>query len=199
MREEPNNDIKTLVDQIASGDEKAFRMLFNQCKERFYSSAFKMIHSSDQSEDIVQETFVMIWVKRALIAQAENAEAYLYTILQNVIYAHFRKTVQERQQISKFSVAIENNENTPETWLIEKEKRSILENVISRLPTQQKTIYRLAKQQGLSREEIAQQLNISPNTVRNHLAAAVAYLRAWAKTNESVFSCMVLLLSLFHA
>jgi len=53
------------------------------------------------------------------------------------------------------------------------------------MPSQQKIIYKLAKQEGISREEIARRLNISPNTVRNHLAAAVEYLRARLKTEAS--------------
>jgi RNA polymerase sigma-70 factor (ECF subfamily) len=54
------------------------------------------------------------------------------------------------------------------------------------MPPQQRLVYKLAKQEGWSREEIAERLNISPNTVRNHLAAAVEFLRSYFKKGASV-------------
>ncbi|MBW7890716.1 MAG: RNA polymerase sigma-70 factor, partial [Chitinophagaceae bacterium] len=185
MQQVPQFDIKILLTRIVEGDENAFRMLFEHYKERFYTAAFKMIRSADQAEEIVEEVFVSIWIKREQIALAEKPENYLFTILQNTVYAAFRKTVQERRHKLRISDEREKTVDSVENQLIEKEKTAIIESVISRLPTQQKTIYRLAKQDGMSREEIAKQLNISPNTVRNHLAAAVDSLRTWAKTNES--------------
>lgn len=190
-------DINTLIKRIAEGDESAFQILFDRYKERFYISAFKMVQSSDQAEDIVQETFVAIWLKIDLVAEADNPEGYIYSILQNEIYAHFRKLVRERKKKLALQREPGVGDNPIEEWIIDKEKRSILENVINGLPAQQKIIYRLAKQQGLSRKEIANRLGISPNTVRNHLAAAVDYLRSWLKTNESALGWTVIILTLY--
>lgn len=175
-------DIKILLKQIAEDDEQAFRRVFDHYKAPFHATAFKMTRSTDIAEEIVQEVFVTLWVKRKLIAIAKKPEGYVFTILHNCIYAHFRKLVLERQLKSKMSQAEEQSENRIETLLLEKENKTIIENVISRLPPQQKLIYRLARQQGLSREKIALQLKISPNTVKNHLSAAMDYLRAYLKS-----------------
>lgn len=198
MQEAPLPDIKMLVTLIAKGDEKAFRMLFERYKERFYKTAFKMIRLADQAQEIVEEVFVSIWIKREQIALAEKPENYLFTILQNSIYAALRKIVQERSHKLRISDERENTVDSVENQLIEKEKAAIIEGVISRLPSQQKTIYRLAKQDGMSRDEIAKELNISPNTVRNQLAAAVDSLRTWAKTNRSALGWAVPFLSLHY-
>ncbi len=195
MQQGFGNDIRVLLNRVAEGDEQAFQAVFEQYKERFYVSAFKMTHSEDRAQEIVQEVFVSIWVKRKLIALAEEPENYLYTILRNSIYAHFRKIVQERRQKMKAPLE-EVTEDSVETLLIEKEERSILDSVISRLPPQQKLVYQLAKQDGMSREEIARQLNISPNTVRNHLSAAIDSLRALLKSNKSALGWFIFFLSL---
>lgn len=178
-------DIKTLLKQVAEDDEQAFRRVFDHYKAPFHATAFKMTRSTDIAEEIVQEVFVTLWVKRKLVAIAKKPEGYVFTILHNCIYAHFRKLVLERQLKSKMAQAEEQSENRIETLLLEKENRTIIENIISQLPPQQKLIYKLAKQEGVSREEIAKQLNISPNTVRNHLATAVDYLRTYLKKNVS--------------
>jgi RNA polymerase sigma-70 factor (ECF subfamily) len=174
-----------LLEQVSQDNEEAFRKVFDHYKAPFYATAFKMTHAAGTAEEIVQEVFVMLWVKRKLAARAKNPQGYVFTILHNCIYAHFRKLAQERLLRSKAGQEEEESESPIESLLLEKEHRGIIENVISRLPPQQKIIYKLAKQEGMSREEIARQLNISPNTVRNHLAAAVVYLRNSLKKNAS--------------
>lgn len=179
-------DIIILLEQVSQDNEAAFRKVFDHYKAPFYATAFKMTHIAGTAEEIVQEVFVTLWEKRKLAAKAKNPEGYIFTILHNCIYAHFRKLAQERQLKSKVGQAAEESENPVETLLLEKEHRMILEKVIGGLPPQQKIIYKLAKQEGISREEIARRLNISPNTVRNHLAAAVEYLRVCLKKETSV-------------
>ncbi len=180
----PYDIIKFLKD-LANDDERVFRIVFDYYKAPFHATAFKMTRSADIAEEIIQEVFVTIWLKRKLVADAENPEGYLFTILHNSIYSHFRKLAQERRLESKLKQLREDSYNNIETLLIEKEDRSILENVINRLPPQQRLIYKLAKQDGISREAIATQLKISPNTVRNHLAAAVDHLQTYLKKSVS--------------
>lgn len=181
MQKELPYDIKMLLEQVGNDDERAFRMVFDYYKVPFYSTAFKMTRSGDIATEIIQEAFVTLWVKRKLVAMAKKPEAYLFTILHNCIYAHFRKLAQDRRLEIKMGQEREESDNYIERVLIEKENRTILTNVINKLPLQQSIIYKMAKQEGLSRNEIAKQLNISPNTVKNHLAAAVAYLRECLK------------------
>ncbi|MBX2923530.1 MAG: RNA polymerase sigma-70 factor [Chitinophagaceae bacterium] len=185
MQGTPTYDITTLLEQVSQDNEEAFRMIFDHYKAPFYATAFKMTRAAGTAEEIVQEVFVTLWMKRKLAARAKNPEGYIVTILHNCIYAHFRKLARERQLRSTVKQAEEESESPVESLLLEKEHRGIIEKVISRLPPQQKVIYKLAKQEGMSREEIARQLNISPNTVKNHLAAAVIHLRNSLKKDIS--------------
>ena len=179
-------NIKIFLSQVADNNEQAFRIVFDHYKAPFYMAAFKMTRSAQVAEEIVQDVFVTLWVKRKLVALAKKPEGYVFTILHNCIYAHFRKLAQDRRLKLKIRQEEEESESPIEALLLEKENREILENVINKLPPQQKLIYKLAKQEGLSREEIAMQLHISPNTVKNHLAAAVAYLRNSFKESASL-------------
>jgi len=192
MLPEQSYDIKKLLKQVAEGNEKAFRVIFDHYKAPFHAAAYKMTRSVDISEEIVQEVFVTLWVKRELIAGAKSPEGYVFTILHNCIYSHFRKLARERRLKSKLGQDEQESENQIEALLNEKENKAILENVISQLPPQQKLIYKLAKQEGLSREEIAKKLNISPNTVKNHLGAAVEYLRCYFKKGASAIIWVVI-------
>jgi RNA polymerase sigma-70 factor (family 1) len=179
-------NIKILIKELAAGDEQAFRAIFDHYKAPFHAAAFKMTRSAHIAEEIVQEVFVTIWLKRRLIGDANHPENYIFTILHNCIYTHFRKLASERQMKSQLKKEQDEGEELIESLLLEKENKAILENVISQMPPQQRLVYKLAKQEGWSREEIAQGLNISPNTVRNHLAAAVQFLRSYFKKGASV-------------
>lgn len=186
-------DIIMLLKQVAEDDENAFRVIFDHYKVLFHSTAFKMTRSATIAEDIVQEVFVTLWVKRKLIAAAKRPDSYVFTILHNSIYSHFRKLAHERQFKLKLAQEIGDTENPVEALLDEKENRNILENIINQLPPQQRLIYKLAKQEGMSRDEIARQLNISPNTVKNHLSAAVEYLRTYLKKDVSILIWFIIL------
>jgi RNA polymerase sigma-70 factor (family 1) len=196
MPEDLPYQIKILTKQMAAGDEQAFRTIFDYYKSPFYATAFKMTRSAHIAEEIVQEVFVTVWIKGQLIAAASRPADYMFTILHNCIYAHFRKIARERQLKSQLVKEQDESEDLIELLLLEKENKAILENVISHMPAQQRLVYKLAKQEGWSREEIAERLNISPNTVRNHLAAAVEYLRRYFKKGASVIIWTAIWMSL---
>ncbi|MEO5892160.1 MAG: RNA polymerase sigma-70 factor [Ferruginibacter sp.] len=181
-------DIKQLLLKVSEGNENAFRSIFEIYKERFYTAALKMTHSDNIAEEIVQETFINLWIKRAQVAAADNPEGYLFTMLNNIIYAHFRKLALEKALKKKVGEQPAGNElSSVEDILLAKEKRAMLEAVIGQLPPQQRIVYRLSSQQGLSRQQIAVQLHISPHTVKNHLQQAIRFIRAYYKAGASVF------------
>jgi RNA polymerase sigma-70 factor (ECF subfamily) len=175
-----------LIKQIAEGDEAAFRTIFEHYRAPFYSAAFKMTRSGSLAEEIVQEVFVKIWVKRKIIATAKRPADYIFTILHNCIYAQFRKLALEDKLKTTLAQDSEESEDSIQLLLLEKENKAILENIIDQMPPRQRLIYKLAKQEGWSREEIAKGLNISPNTVRNHLSAAIEFLRNYFRKNASI-------------
>jgi RNA polymerase sigma-70 factor (ECF subfamily) len=181
MPKESTYNISELLRRLAEDDEQAFRLIFDHYKKIFFATTYKMTRCEVSAEEVVQEVFVALWVKRNLIAAAEEPENYLFTILHNSIYGHFRKLAKERRLKARLDQHLEESENPIEILMQEKDNRTIFEAIVNRLPPQQKLVYRLSRQEGISRHEIAEQLNLSPNTVRNHLAAATEYLRSYCK------------------
>ena len=185
MASAPGNN-KELFIKLAEGDEAAFRSLFDAYRLPFFSAAFKLTRSSDLAEEIVQEIFVALWEKRKMVGAAKNPLGYFVTMLHNRIYSHLRSIITERNVLEKIKDHHSSEEENPvEELLLAKEHRELLQRVIGQLPPQQQLVYRLAKQEGLSREEIAEKLGISVNTVRNHLAAAVEFIRTYFKKGAS--------------
>lgn len=166
-----------LLKRIAQNDRKAFHHLFIRYKDRFYAAALKMTRASDTAEEIVQEVFVTLWQKRSGLQDVENPAPYLFTIVYNTISRHFKKLAAEKSMKEKMLEKAKKAENYTEQTILEKESRQWLQNIINQLPSQQQLIYKLSKEDGLSRQEIAEQLHISPNTVKNHLLKAMQFIR----------------------
>lgn len=186
-------DLKVLFGQIAAEDKNAFRVVFDLYRAPFYSAAFKMTRSAWMAEEIVQEVFILLWTKRTLVEAADNPSAYLSGILYNCIYAHFQKIAAEKHMKEiVMQNAVDQEKNTVEKILQEKEDQQILDAIIRQLPPRQQMIYKLSKQQGMSRIEIASELHISPNSVRNHLYDAVKFIRLYFdKKNGAVLTLLL--------
>jgi RNA polymerase sigma-70 factor (family 1) len=185
-------DIKTLLLAVGQGSEVAFRDVFHFYKHRFYSTSLKMTRSAVIAEDVVQEVFVTIWVKRLQVAAANDPEAYVLSILHHSIYAHFRRLALEKNLLRNIVQQVDLAAISPvEEVLLAKESREILESVISRLPYRQRMVYKLSRQDGLSREQIARQMHISPHTVKNHLQQAMLFIRASFNAGASAFAGLI--------
>jgi RNA polymerase sigma-70 factor (ECF subfamily) len=168
---------RELLQRIAQEDEMAFRALFDLYKERFYATALKMTRSADIAEEIVQEIFVTIWLRRHALAEVEHPTAYLFTMVYHRVHAHFKKLALEKRVKQHIVNGNMDTECNSEDDMARKESQQLLQTLIRQLPAQQQQVYQLSTQEGLSRDEIASRLHISPNTVKNHLQKAVKYIR----------------------
>ncbi len=172
--------------QVSKGDETAFRAVYDLYKNPFYATALRITRSGDAAEEILQEVFIALWNKRVKVGEAINPVGYLFAILHNSIYFHFRKLALERQMKQRISEQSEEQDpSMVEELLLAKEKSNLLQVIVGKLPRQQQLIYRFSKHEGLSREEIASKLNISPHTVKNHLAKALEFIRQSFKKGAS--------------
>ena len=174
----PNNE-KELLALIAKGDEIAFSKLFFQFKDRIYSIAFKLTKSTIAAEEIVQEVFLKIWLKRASLTEIENFSAYLFIIARNDVYKGLKQIAQHHTPtLRSVDSQLFVNNNTAD-YLMEKEHCQVLHMAIDRLPNQQKQVYQLVRNQGLKRNEVAIHLNLRPDTVKFHLAQAMKNIRTY--------------------
>lgn len=154
------------------------KRLFAEYREFLYKFFLKHVKVSSVAEDFAHDVFVKFWQRREADYSVENMNAWLYTLARNRLADHYRRLATERKyaewlwQEMKERVAV----------LPAEIHRSELENEISSLlqtlPPRQREIYELNRNRGLSLEEIAQKLDISPNTAKNHLVKALKKIRS---------------------
>lgn len=186
-------DEKELLTRIAAGEESAYRTFFDLYKERFYAVVLKMTRSDLVAEEIVQEVFLNIWMKREKLVFIENPSSYFFTAVYRRVYSYYRNLAREEKikgVLSKSNMF----ENSTEELIFARESQLLITTAIQKLPSQQQVIFKLSKQEGLSREEIAEQLELSPNTVRNHLSCAVKTIRALLRNCDFLFVLIIWLI-----
>jgi RNA polymerase sigma-70 factor (family 1) len=147
-----------------------------------------------EAEELTQDVFLKIWSGRHLLRDVENADGYLFVMARNASLDAIQKRTSESNMRIHLQTRNPSSENSTELEIDLNETGKLLEQAVRNLPPQQETIYRLSKEEGLTRQEIASRLHISENTVRNHLAAAIQSIKAWLKSHDR----LVMFYSLWH-
>ncbi len=157
-----------------------------------------MIRSESQAEEITQEIFIKIWRNREKLSGVDIPQSYIFTITSRHTLDHIKKRLNESRMLRRLSDSMPPSHNDPEETLLLKDKEALVQQAIGQLPPQQRAVYLLSRQQGLSYEEIGQQMNISPNTVKNHLVKALAALRSWLEEQDQLPALLIALCLFFN-
>lgn len=182
---------KDLLSRTAAGDAEAFRHLFRQYYGPVYSVALRYTKVHDLAEDIVQQSFLKIWEKRSTLSAVIRFDSYLFRIARNEIISQFRKQAVHTRYLQHIRELFEEEQNSPEDQLIARQRRSVVQELISKLSPQQQLAYRLSRDQGLSYEEIAVAMGLSVSTVKGHITAALRSIRELAGSRRSEL-CLLL-------
>ena len=172
--------VRDLLLEIEGGDETAFNRLFDLYRPNIYTTALRITRDEWMAEEILQDTFVKVWIGRHDLSGIDNFDAWLYTIARNITYNALKRTQREKEQfnqLAKDSITLFHPE--ADYHLQEKEFKGILEQAIARLPEKQQATYRLIKEQHLKRDQAAIELNVSPETVKWNLDQAMRSIRAY--------------------
>lgn len=174
-----------LLTDVAEGNQQAFCKLFEEFKGKVYSYSCYFTHSPVTAEEITQDVFMKIWAGRESIAGIENIEAWISTITRNLCFNYLKKIALDKRLFRAMANKEAVSEENVDQYILYKDQLSLLGEALAQLSPQQKLIFSLNRDQGLKNEEIARQLNISPNTVKTHMVSALRKIRRFLKTHPA--------------
>ncbi len=178
MEGETNHTDSSLLTQLKTGDRAAFDMLYHRYWLQLYDAAYKRLGNKEQAEDIVQELFIRLWVRRNELV-IDHLPAYLHTAVRYSVLSYVTRNKASLNFYLPFeTILLETGADMPDDRLMAKELLELAYDYANTLPERKKQVLLLHIKNKLSTREIADELNISQKTVQNQLGAALKGLRA---------------------
>ena len=169
------------------GNAVAFEILY----ERHKGGVFRYLLSKCHQQAIAEELFQDVWMK--LIAARDRYEVrakfttYLYQLAHNHFIDYYRKTrtdvLQQNNQDEDVEQITSNNQKQPDQQLEMQRQTETLLQLVERLPDEQREVFMLREEAGLTVAEIAKVTGVNTETAKSRLRYAVKKLRAGLKEN----------------
>lgn len=175
-----------LLGKVAQGDEKSFAVLFHCYRNKIYSVAFRLTESTFLAEEVVQDIFLKLWLKKDTLTEIKDFENYLFIMARNHVFSALKRSARQQSLVDDLILEMPSSENSTYNKIINQEYEQILQQAVDSLSPQQKQIYILSKEQELKREEIAKLLHISSETVKTHLSRALRHIRAYSMSKLEI-------------
>lgn len=152
----------------------------------------RMVKSPEIVDELLQDVFLKVWLNRADIDLSKSFTGWIFTVAQNVIYAYYRKLALDVKMQKHLLETFAEFYDQTEDYIFNKEKISLLNEAIAKLPAQRKEIFKLCKIEGKSYQEAADILSLSASTVSNQLVSATKYIKRYVffHSQEFILFCI---------
>ncbi|PSL45338.1 RNA polymerase sigma-70 factor (ECF subfamily) [Chitinophaga niastensis] len=192
------NEEAALLRKLQQGDADAYITLYNHYYPSLYTYILHFINVPELAEDALQEVFIKIWEIRERINPALSFSGYLYRITRNHVFKLLKKITADEALRVQVMQQLHHETNDADTRLLWKEYESLLHEAIGQLPPQRQKVFKLCREESKSYEEVALELGISRNTVKEHMVLAMKSIKYFFYTNTDgilpllIFSTLVL-------
>ncbi len=176
-----------LIRQSMKGDVEAFRELVKRQQEYVYAIAFKILLQKQDAEDIVQETFIRVWLNIKFFDFQGKFTTWLYKIVLNLCMDKLRQ--KNRHKID-YKESIEDGMiHTTEDMMLATEEKDMIEFISKaarNLSPKQKMVFILRDIHDFSIEEVSHFLNMAKSSVKSNLCHARNHIRLYIKNSEEI-------------
>jgi RNA polymerase sigma-70 factor (family 1) len=191
----PDNESELLL-RISRGDAWAFRQIFNAYSRQVYTLCRKLTKDAEQAKDLTQEIFARLWIKREQLSMVYHFKGFLTTMALNLIRNHLRKKTLHMDNEDFLENYFSEGAPAPYKAMEFKEFQSTLQEAIAQLSPQLNRSFVLSRVSGMSHAEIARQMELSPLTVKSHIARALTSIRAYLEEHHASVLMVMLLAAL---
>lgn len=166
-------DDKELFQLISEGQKTALIRLFKKYSPLLADFVFGLTKSDELTEEILQETYMRLWFNREKLIAINDPKLYIFRTVASVSYKFLTMLLVDNQVVSQVRhETYYSHHEVAETAKLYSLAADIQDG-IRQLAAEQKQVYKLSRERGLKIPEIAAELSLSPNGVRNILNSAV--------------------------
>lgn len=184
MDSKNEKDVLKYIEKALSGDSRAFEWIIRKYQKRIYFTVLQMVMNHDDADDVLQETFIKAYTKLNTYDDNYPFYPWLYRIAINTSLNHQKKKARLRAH-SLDDMDGSNNHNpdlaeSPQQMYDMEGSELVhkLKEALGKIPFEQRMVFMLRVNDGLSYQEISDTLEISIGTVMSRLSRARDKLRA---------------------
>lgn len=161
------------IDRLRASDQEAFTEIFHELYPLLVRYAQGFV--GDQASDLVQEAFVRLWRGRQGLDADSSLRAYLYTVVRNMALNQERDTRRRKELLNDQPAPA--SSQLPDEQTVAGDFQDRMQAWIRELPDRRREAFRLSRFSGLTYDEIAHVMQVSPRTVETHIRLALEQLR----------------------
>lgn len=167
---------------VRSGDPRAFEHIFVAYADSMCRVAHYYVHDREIAQELVQDVFCKVWERRHELSVREGLRAYLFGAVRNhalnyLKHARIERRTAERAPAVGEHPGIADGPASPETDVLERERRQLINDAIDALPERQRMVFRFRWQHNLSYDEIGAIMGLSKKGVESARARALESLQ----------------------
>lgn len=164
--------------RVRHGDAAAFEQVVRRYWDSLVSYADRLVGDPDTARDAVQAMFARIWERRAQWQEEQSVRTYFYRAIRNRVFDVHRRTRAWKRWSARVRIELRRVSPSPAEVVEQAELAEIIEQAIRALPERRREVFVLAQLQNFSYREVAELLNMAPQTVANHMSLALRDLRS---------------------
>lgn len=168
---------KKNTSNIDMSTPEGFEEVYKLHSKLLLNIAFNQLHDKTEAENIIQDVFCRLWERKDKLEIEGPVKNYLIRAIKLAVFSYIRKKVGREQLNSQIYREPEKQVSNLEDELDFNESMDKAKELVSLLPPQRQTIYRLRTEELMNNSDIANQLVISKKTVDSQLTKAVKFLR----------------------
>jgi RNA polymerase sigma-70 factor (ECF subfamily) len=168
---------EVLVRQMKNGDKSSFDLLYDKYKNTALRTAYLITGNLPDSEDVVQDAFVKVWLHRADLKNESGFKAWMLQILVRTAYRFCKRKSREVPDDEAVLLADQKQESSSLEQVLAKEQAKRIAESVRNLPVKQRTVVILFYYQDCSVREIAAICGCMEGTVKSRLHTARAKLK----------------------
>ena len=154
---------------------ETFKIEVLPMKNKLYRFALRMLRNVPESEDVVQEVMIKLWVRKDKLSAYRSIEAFAMTVTKNLCLDRLKLKSNKTEELTLRNERV--TEKTPYVEMETNDTYKKIRELINLLPEQQRMIIHLRDVEGYAFEEISEIMGLTENTIRVNLSRARKKIR----------------------